>query len=46
MLTHDTDSVIDSAYFTPCRVSFGASWRLSETVRNEDTRSIHYGYHH
>ena len=41
MLTHDTASVIDSVYFTPCRVSFGVSWRLSETERNETTRSIH-----
>ncbi|MBT9833046.1 hypothetical protein GPK50_00145 [Bifidobacterium longum] len=46
VLTHDTASVIDSVYFTPCRVSFGVSWRLSETERNETTRSIHYGYHH
>ena len=42
VLTHDTASVIDSVYFTPCRVSFGVSWRLSETERNETTRSIHY----
>lgn len=40
VLTHDTASVIDSVYFTPCRVSFGVSWRLSETERNRNYKGV------